>query len=255
MRRALIAGIILLACAPVAVLADDAAPVETALIVAVDVSGSIDDNRYRLQMEGIAEALQDPSVVDAMVGPGGILFSMVTFADKTTVVVQWRRIASKQDAAATAAIIRGLPLQSGEFTCLGRMFRSVSGITIPDLPAQARHIVLDVSGDGIDNCTAPHLLREDHDEVLANGTTINGLPILVPGENDTVNVGAFRAPGYGFPDMSKDPQQEQTTLDRWYHDNVAGGPGAFILPANGYEDFKRALRRKFVLEISALSLK
>ena len=226
--------------------------VEAALVVAVDVSGSIDDSRYRLQMEGIAEALEDPGVVAAMTAPGGILFMMMTFSDHAKIVMDWRRIASAGDARATAKAIRALPLQSGEFTCLGRMFRSVADVVIPEIPIPAHRIVIDVSGDGIDNCTEPALLREDHDDVVASGATINGLPILVPGENDTVNVGAFRAPGYGFPDFSHDPGHEQTTLDRWYHDHVAGGPGAFILPANGYDDFKRALRRKFVLEISAL---
>lgn len=250
-RLALVASAATIACASIAT-ADAPARVETALIVAVDVSGSIDDGRYHLQMEGIAEAISDPDVVAAMLGPGGIEFMLLTFADQATVLVDWHHIGSERDAKALATSIRALPLQSGNFTCLGRMYRSVSAHAIPNLPVRATHVVIDVSGDGIDNCTPPKLLREDHADLLANGTTINGLPILVPGENDTVNVGAFRAPGYGFPDMSKDPAQSETTLDRWYHDNVAGGPGAFVLPAHGYDDFKAALKRKFVLEISSL---
>lgn len=228
--------------------------IPTALIVAVDVSGSVDEQRYRLQMEGLAEALVDPDVVTAITDGGGILFMMIAWADQAKVVVDWRRISTKEDAVATANVVRKLPLVSGNFTCLGQLFRHVSGIILPDIPSRVAHTVLDVSGDGIDNCMNPDLLREEREQVLKSGTTINGLPIIEHGVNDTVNVGAFRAPGFGFPQMSSDPGNDQTTLDRWYRDHVVGGPGSFVLVAQGYGDFKRALRQKFVTEISSLVL-
>ncbi|MBW4971862.1 DUF1194 domain-containing protein, partial [Croceibacter atlanticus] len=81
--------------------------VATALVVSVDVSQSVDDARFRLQMEGIAEALEDPSVLGAITGnPGGILFAMVTWADRANLAVGWRRIAGRADAAAAAALVR-----------------------------------------------------------------------------------------------------------------------------------------------------
>ncbi|MGU3536487.1 DUF1194 domain-containing protein [Methylobacterium sp. A54F] len=222
-----------------------------ALVVSVDVSQSVDDARFRLQMEGIAEALEDASVVGAITAnPGGILFAMVTWADRTSLVVGWRRVASKRDAAVLAGVVRALPRQAGNFTCVGQMLRTVGASVLPALPVPVDRVVIDVSGDGIDNCSDPDSVEAERAAVLATGATINGLPILVPGENDVVGAGAFRAPGYGLRPVS--PGSEQTTLDRWYREHVVGGPAAFVLAARGYGDFSRALRQKFVLEISAL---
>ena len=128
--------------------AQDAQPVDTALIVSVDVSNSVDEARYKLQMEGIAKALEDPGVIDAITGgsSGGILFSMVTWADKPAVVVPWMRIANKADAVAAAQRVRTLPHQGGEFTCMTRMLRSMNDKVVPQIPAKAARIVIDVSG-------------------------------------------------------------------------------------------------------------
>jgi hypothetical protein len=206
------------------------ADVDTALIVSVDVSNSVDEHRYKLQMEGIAKALEDPEVLKAILnGPqGGILFSMVTWADKPKLALPWQRIASAADAAATAAKVRALPRQTGEFTCVSGMLRSISDKVVSQIPAKALRIVVDVSGDGSENCNPeepPALVR---DELAATGVTVNGLPIL---EGD-----------------------EGQTLEQWYRDNVMGGPGSFILPANGFGDFGRAIRQKFMIEISGRSL-
>ncbi|WP_336487966.1 DUF1194 domain-containing protein [Methylobacterium nigriterrae] len=225
--------------------------VAMALVVSVDVSQSVDEARFRLQMEGIAEALEDPAVLSAITGnPGGILFAVVTWADRASLSLPWRRIATKADAAALARIVRGLPRQAGTFTCLGGMLRSVGASVLPALPLPADRVVIDVSGDGIDNCADPEAIHDERDALLATGATINGLPILVPGENDVVGAGAFRAPGYGLRTLM---DHSETTLDRWYRDHVVGGPAAFVLTAGGYGDFARALRQKFVIEISALA--
>ena len=226
--------------------------VDTALVVSVDVSGSVSEGRYQLQMQGIASALEDPEVLAAITsGPrSGILFSMVTWSDKPEQAIAWTRIASKGDAAAVAALVRGLPHAQGEFTCFGRMFDLIGGDVIPGMPVSASRVIVDVSGDGIDNCTQIENIETLRQTILDKHATINGLPILVPGENDYVGSGAFRAPGYGLHELSKSPDGDVTTLDRWYEKNIVGGPGAFILPAKGYGDFARALRRKFLTEIS-----
>lgn len=223
-----------------------------ALVVAVDVSQSVDEARFTLQMEGIAAALEDPEVVATMTGrPGGTLFAMVTWADRASLALGWRRIASRADALAAAAQVRATPRQSGEFTCLGQMFRTVAASVIPAMPVPAGRIVVDVSGDGIDNCTDPDSLEAERSALLATEATINGLPILVPGENDVVGAGAYRAPGYGL--RATPLPQERMGLVQWYRDHVMGGPGAFLLTAAGYDDFSRALRRKFVVEVSDAS--
>jgi Protein of unknown function (DUF1194) len=255
LRRLARIGLAAAAALPALQAAGGARPEQTAavaLVVSVDVSQSVDDSRFRLQMEGIAEALEDPGVIAAMTGhPGGTLFAMVTWADRAGLALSWRRIATRADALATAAQIRATPRQSGEFTCLGQMFRTVTASVIPALPVPAERIVVDVSGDGIDNCTDPDDLEAERTALLATGATINGLPILVPGENDVVGAGAYRAPGYGL--RATPLPQERTDLAQWYGAHVVAGPGAFLLKAAGYGDFSRALRRKFVIEVSGLA--
>ncbi|MBD8905846.1 tRNA delta(2)-isopentenylpyrophosphate transferase [Methylorubrum zatmanii] len=224
-------------------------PPAVALVVAVDVSQSVDEARFTLQMEGIAAALEDPGVIAAMTGrPGGTLFAMVTWADQAGLALNWQRIATRADALATAARVRATPRQSGEFTCLGQMFRTVAASVIPAMPLPAERIVVDVSGDGIDNCTDPDNLEAEQQTLLGTGATINGLPILVPGENDVVGAGAYRAPGYGL--RATPLPQDRTDLAQWYRAHVVGGPGAFLLAAAGYGDFSKAIRRKFVIEVS-----
>ena len=205
-----------------------AGEVDTALIVSVDVSNSVDAERYRLQMEGIAQALEDPQVIDAIIsGPkAGILFTMVTWADKPRVSIPWARIASAADAKLLAMQVRGLPQQGGEFTCVTGMLRNVADKVITQIPMKATRIIVDVSGDGKENCNPLETTTAVRDELVSYNVTINGLPIL---EGD-----------------------QGASLEGWYRENVMGGAGAFVLPANGFEDFGRAIRQKFVIEISLL---
>jgi Protein of unknown function (DUF1194) len=200
--------------------------VDTALVVSVDVSNSVDDTRYKLQMEGIAAALEDQSVVDAILtGPNAsIMLAMVTWADRPKVSIPWVRIASKEDAADVARRIRKLPKEGGEFTCVSGMLRMIADKVVTQIPMKAQRVVVDVSGDGKDNCNreeAPEMVR---DELVASQVIINGLPIL--------------------------EGQDKESLEQWYRDHVMGGQGAFVLPANGFGDFGRAIRQKFVIEIS-----
>lgn len=218
------------------------APVDTALVVSVDVSNSVDENRYRLQMEGIAAALEDPGVIEAITnGPnGGILFSMVTWADRPDFTMPWVRISNKEEALAAAARIRKLPQQGGEFTCMTRMMRSVNDKIMSQVPAEATRLVLDVSGDGPDNCNAEEPIEAVRDELVANGVTVNGLPI----NTDAAPASDGAQPAAGGAAAS--------SIEDWYREHVMGGTGAFVLPANGYSDFGRAIRQKFVIEISGV---
>lgn len=222
--------------------ADDLPPVDTALVVSVDVSNSVDDARYKLQMEGIAKALEDPGVIEAITGgsSGGILFSMVTWADKPAFVIPWMRIANKADAFAVAKKIRTLPHQGGEFTCMTRMLRSANDKIVPQIPAKASRIVIDVSGDGPDNCNADEPIEKVRNELVSNGVTINGLPILL----DTPEASAL---------LPKAVPGGQHPLEQWYRQHVMAGPGSFVLAAKGYADFERAIRQKFVIEMSGIS--
>ena len=215
---------------------------DTALIVSVDVSNSVDDARYKLQMEGIAQALEDPSVIDAIIGGpnGGILFSLVTWADKPVIALPWAKITSAVEALAVAAKVRHLPLQGGDFTCVTRMLRMANDKIVPQIPTRVLRTVIDVSGDGRDNCNADEKIDTIRDELVLSGVTINGLPILLGDEQ------AGRPPPTAQVASPADP----SGLEAWYRGHVQGGNGSFVLPAHGYEDFARAIRQKFVIEIS-----
>lgn len=149
-----------------------------------------------------------------------------------------------------AAAIRELPQRTGEYTCLSRMLAMVKESVVPDVPATATRVVVDVSGDGIDNCAEPFNTARERDELVAMGVTINGLPIIVKGENDVVGSGAYRAPGYELKGLLIGPGTHQSTMDAWYREYVIGGPAGFLIAAQGFEDFGRAFRQKFVTEIS-----
>lgn len=234
--------------------AQETVEVDTALILAVDVSNSVDAERYHLQMEGIARALEDEGVINAISsGPkGGILLSLVSWADRADMQMPWQLVRNAQDARRVAGLIRSVPQRTGEYTCLSRMLAMVKESVVPSVPAGATRVVLDVSGDGIDNCSKPKVSSGERDELLTLGLAINGLPIIVKGENDVVGSGAYRAPGFALDGEPIGPGTGQTTLDAWYRDYVIGGPGAFLLTAQGFEDFGRAFRQKFVTEISSL---
>lgn len=248
LMAALAGAVSALVCTP-QVRAEDA--VDTALVMAVDISQSVDENRYRLQMEGIAQALEDPGVVRVITsGPRkAILFTLIGWADRAKVLLPWTWIGSASDAAAVAKMLRSLPSSSGEYTCLGRMLKYLGDVTLNPVPVQADRVIIDVSGDGPDNCTSVDYVRQQRDRLVSDGVIINGLPILEDGPERMVQRWN-RAPGSTqeeFPLPSKD---DARTLTLWYERYVMGGQGAFVITAEGYEDFARAIRRKFIQEIA-----
>lgn len=230
----------LLPCAVVALLAlarvhdgraGEAMPeVDTALLLAVDVSNSVDDRRYYLQMEGIAKALEDKSVISAITnGPqGAILFSILAWSDRTEIAVPWVRISNAEEARALAQRIRKLPRITGHFTCVSKALRTIADKVVPQIPAKATRKVIDVSGDGKEDCNPEEPPEDVRDELVASKVTINGLPIL--------------------------DGSEAATIEEWYRAHVMGGIGSFVIPADGYGDFERAIRQKFIVEISGAGL-
>jgi hypothetical protein len=145
---------------------------------------------------------------------GGILFSLVTWADRAKVSLPWTRIASAAEARATALAVRALPRESGEFTCMSRMMRFVSDKIAPQIPARAVKVVLDISGDGIDNCNAEEPIEAVRDELVATGVTVNGLPIL-EGAGEAV----AEAPG-GVSTQSYLPGEDSAgaaSLEAWFN--------------------------------------
>ncbi|MDX2258145.1 MAG: DUF1194 domain-containing protein [Hyphomicrobiaceae bacterium] len=231
----------------------DGAAIDTALVVAVDVSQSVDLARYQLQMEGIARALEDAEVQAAIASAPtrSILFALIAWADFPRLVVPWTIIDGPVEARRTAAAIRELPHETGEFTCIARLMQTLSDRLIPEMPITAKRIVVDISGDGADNCSPPEHLDEERQRLVGPRVTVNANPIVVAGDNDVEVVkGAYRQPGYGLRHMPWPTGNEKTPIDAWYDKFVRGGPASFTLPAYGYGDFARAIQRKFVMEIS-----
>lgn len=216
----------MLALAPAGGARAQAEMVDTALVLAVDVSQSVNDARFALQMEGIAKAFEDPEVQRSIFsGPHRAMFvTLVEWSDKAAVAVPWTLIASPEEAVAFAATLRKTPRKGAEFTCMSRALQLIGDKVLPFLPMPANRTVVDISSDGHDNCNLSPPVDALRDGLVAEGVTINGLPIL---EGD-----------------------EALTLEAWYKAHVIGGASAFTVPAHGYDDFERAIRRKFVTEIS-----
>lgn len=201
--------------------------VDTALVLAVDVSGSVTSERFALQMEGIAEAFESSAVQAAMLSGRhrAIFVALVEWSNRAALSVPWTLITSADDARAFAARVRRAPRADSQFTCMAAALQLTADKVLPFLPVPAERTIIDVSGDGRDNCNPQKPVDSVRDEIVAAGVTINGLPIL---EGD-----------------------EAASLAPWYRAHVIGGPSAFLLPAAGFKDFGRAMRDKFVVEISA----
>ncbi|BCH32088.1 hypothetical protein MesoLjLc_40180 [Mesorhizobium sp. L-8-10] len=208
-----------------------AEPVDVELVLAVDVSLSMSPGELEIQREGYAAALTDKHVLDAIrQGMNGrIAVTYFEWAGTTTqrVVVPWTIIETRDDAEAVAAKLSATPPNSARRTSISSALEFGSDL-FAESPFQGAKRVIDISGDGPNNQGAPvDLVR---DTVVAQGIVINGLPLMT-------NSGLISA--YDVAD-----------LDRYYNDCVIGGPGAFMIPVNGWSQFPEAVRRKLVLELA-----
>ncbi|MFY0691383.1 MAG: DUF1194 domain-containing protein [Paracoccaceae bacterium] len=193
---------------------------EVALVLAVDISGSISTEEYRLQMDGLAEALRDPTVSDALVDTKATLSLMQwTGASRQSFSIPWTRITSRADVAALAEQVTAVERAWLNYsTAIGEALLAAAS-TFAEVPDCERRVI-DVSGDGYSNeGDAPDYAR---DFLAGNGVTINGLAIEGAVED----------------------------LTSYFRSEVIGGPGAFVLTSRGYEDYPRAIRRKLLTEIT-----
>jgi len=213
--------------------ADD--PVDLLLVLAVDISRSIDDDESRLQREGYVRAFQDPQVIAAiqggMIGSIGVCFLEWAGADYQQLSVPWTLIDGPVAAARMADRISGLPRVGWSRTSISAGILA-SLRALDRAPFEATRRVVDVSGDGPNNHGPPMSVARA--EAEAAGVTINGLPILgdQPG-------------GWAWGGVTR-------PLDRYYEDEVAIGPGCFVEPASGFDTFGSAVRRKLIREIASL---
>lgn len=207
-----------------AVTAAAAQPVRLELVLAVDCSSSVNRDEFSLQMEGIAGAFEDAAVLAALtqIGDGGIAVGLLQWssAGAQTRAIAWTRIDSAAGAVAFAAQVRGTGrLVAGGATALGNAIETAAAWT-RDNSYQGERVVIDVSGDGRSNeGGSPAFARA---AAIRAGVTINGLAIL----------------------------NEEPDLARYYLAGVVGGPGAFLLTAEDFDDFATAMRRKLFFEIA-----
>jgi hypothetical protein len=223
-RRAVAAALAVLLAAPAVARAAET-EVDLQLVLAVDASGSVNQRRFELQKQGYAAAFRDPRVLNAIRSgmAQAIAVTMIQWTGPRLQihVVPWMVVKDPASADALAAAIEEAPrkLFGGGTSISGAI--DYSRLILAQSPFTASRRTIDVSGDGANNVGRPASMARD--EAVRDGITINGLPIL-----------------------SVEPD-----LDTYYFDNVIGGPGAVMVPAENYESFAEAILKKLIIEIAA----
>jgi uncharacterized protein DUF1194 len=212
-----------------------AADVDLLLVLAADVSRSIDDTEFDLQRKGYAAALTDPKVLAAIAG-GPNRSIAVTFVEWSgtldqDVVVDWTTIRDGEDAGAVASSILAAPRSFLSRTSIsGAIYFAMQRLAAATEHADKR--IIDISGDGTSNAGPP--VTEARDEAVAAGITINGLAII----------NTQTRPGFAMH------TQPPGGLSKYYQENVIGGPGAFLQVVENFDTFADAITRKLVSEIA-----
>jgi hypothetical protein len=208
--------------APASVIAQPA--VDLQLVLAVDASGSVSQERFELQKQGYVAAFRNPRLLDAIRSSAtqSIAVTMMQWTGPVlqVEVVPWMRIDDETTMLAFAEAVDRAPrhLFGGGTSISGAIDRGVT--LFPKCPFPGGRRVIDVSGDGINNRGRPP--TEARDDAVREGVTINGLPIL-----------------------ALEPR-----LEGYYWENVVGGPAAFVVAAQSYETFSDAVLKKLVTEIA-----
>jgi hypothetical protein len=207
--------------------------VDIELVLAVDVSYSMDPDEQALQRNGYVAALRSREFLDALKhgAHGRIAVTYVEWAGVTdqTILMPWRLIDGSESAAAVADEIARAPYRRAYRTSISGAL-TFAAAQFANSGYHGIRRVIDVSGDGANNQGPPVVVIRD--EVVARGITINGLPIML------------KQPAPGSIDIDN--------LDVYYEDCVMGGAGAFVVPIKEPEQFKEATRTKLVLEIAGL---
>jgi len=235
-RRALLGAGCAVLSAPRLARGASAGEVDLLLVLAADISHSMQENELQMQREGYAAALRHREVVAAMAsGPvGAIALTYMEWSgtEDQRLLVPWMRIGDEADAELFAARLLAAPQRVGSWTSISAAITAARAL-YAGAPFRSERHVLDISGDGENNSGPPVELARD--AALAEGLVINGLPILRT---------PVRFTATGMP--------EESPLERHYRGFVIGGPASFLVPARGFGDFPGALRRKLVLEIAGL---
>jgi hypothetical protein len=212
----------LLAADPGVAVADT---VDVELVLAVDVSISVDGSELELQRRGLAAAFRDPAVIDAIrANAQGVAVAVVLWAgtDQQRTAVDWMRLADAPSAGRFADAIEGAlavdPTLVGKTAIGDALYYALRSLDANGVDGTRRKI--DISGDGHANeGFRPERVR---DFAVASGVTVNGLAII----------------------------NDEPYLEQYYREHVIGGPGAFVMVADDYRDFVEAIRLKLLRELT-----
>jgi hypothetical protein len=211
-------------------------PVDLELVLAVDTSGSIDEVESRQQREGYMLAIADQAVIDAIKASqyGQIALAYIEWAGagQQRTLIDWTLIDSAEAAQAFAGALAEAPRTRAMWTSISAAIEYAMPM-FDNNGYRGTRRVIDISGDGPNNRGRP--VTTLRDEAVARGIVINGLPIL----NDR-------------PQPWTLPTPIEFGLDIYYLDNVIGGPESFIVPAEGFEEFKSAILTKLIREVAGL---
>ena len=209
----------------------NAATVDVELILAVDVSYSMDMDELAIQREGYAQAIVSKEFLQALKSlPNGkiaITYFEWAASNDQKIIIPWRVIDGPETADAVSEEILKTPIRRASRTSIsGAIYFAMP--LFEQNPYRGLRRVIDISGDGANNNGAP--VTGARDMALSKGITINGLPIMV------------KEPSYSTMDIDN--------LDFYYEDCVIGGPGSFVVSIKDREKFKEAIRTKLLLEVA-----
>ncbi|MBV1798182.1 DUF1194 domain-containing protein [Siccirubricoccus sp. G192] len=210
-------------------------PVDVELVLAVDVSRSVDPQEQEMQFSGYEAAFRDRRLIEGIMGGpvGAIACQMFTWSNWNiqNIVVPWTRLDSPATAQGFADAIAAAPRRTWLYTSISGAIDFAVGQFGRGFEGTRK--VVDISGDGVSNSGRP--VEDAREEALAQGIVLNGLAVL---------------------DLTPLPPllgSTQSPLDTYYLEEVIGGPGAFLVVAEGFSAFEAAVRRKIIREIAAAS--
>lgn len=199
--------------------------VDVALVLAVDSSGSISEQRLMMQIQGYLDALRHPLFIDAVRGGrhGRIALTFIEWTDarRQDQVVDWRLIEDETGAHAFAQAIHDALRPLPGWTSISAAIDFSVGLLL-NSGFSAERRVIDISGDGANNDGRP--VTEARDAAVAAGVTVNGLPIV----------------------------EVEPELETYYRENVIGGPDAFVVVARDTGSFGEAVLRKLLVEVAGI---
>ena len=210
---------------------DNAPSVDIELVIAVDISYSMDLDELAVQREGYAQAIVSKEFLQALKnGPNSeiaVTYFEWSASTDQKIIIPWRVIDGPETADAVANEIMKTPVRRGSRTSIsGAIYFAMP--LFDENPHRGLRRVIDISGDGPNNNGAP--VTGARDAALEKGIVINGLPIMV------------KEPSYSTVDIDD--------LDLYYEDCVIGGPGSFVVSIKDREKFKEAIRTKLLLEVA-----